>query len=267
MRSRAALVEPPPVGWAATVRHVAGIGLAGLVTGVLVGGLGSRLFMRIAGAAGRDLAQGRLTEAGFRVGEITAGGTIALVVFVGIFSGILAAALYVILGPWIRWAGPWRGLVFGVVLFAVGSASSDVLNPDNVDFFILGNDVVNVAAIVALFLVFGLVFGWIHRGMATRLGSGSTSAAAHAAITGLGVLFGLPLLVATLFTDSGCHCGPSPWIAWSVVIAGVGTVGWWLAARWEALRSASMVLGFGGLLGSVGFGLVRAVSDATEILG
>ncbi|NIT98978.1 MAG: hypothetical protein GWN79_16355, partial [Actinobacteria bacterium] len=42
-------VERPPQGIWSLFRYVAVIGIAGLTTGLLVGGLGSRLFMRIAG--------------------------------------------------------------------------------------------------------------------------------------------------------------------------------------------------------------------------
>lgn len=61
------------------VRHIAIAGIAGLATGIVVGGGGGRLFMRAAGAAARDTAQGARTEAGFTVGEVTFGGTVALI--------------------------------------------------------------------------------------------------------------------------------------------------------------------------------------------
>ena len=52
-------------------RHITIGGLSGLTAGVLVGGIGGRLFMRIAGAAAGERAAGAQTEAGFTVGEIT----------------------------------------------------------------------------------------------------------------------------------------------------------------------------------------------------
>lgn len=257
----------PPVGAVETLRHIAGIGLAGLVTGITVGGIGARIFMRIAGATGRPLAQGLTTEAGFRVGEITAGGTIALIVFVGILFGILGAVVFVVVRPWLAWAGRWRGAVFGIVLFAIGSASSDVMNPDNRDFFLLANDIVNVVAIGVLFLLFGVVMEWSHRWLDRRLPRGTTWITIFGVITGLGAVIGLPLMITTMFTDGGCDCGPSPWIAWSVVVMGLGTVGWWLGGRREVMRGPAMLAGYLGLLGAVGFGMVRAISDAAEILG
>ena len=102
------------------VRHIATVGISGIVTGLMVGGLGGRLFMRIAGATAPESAQGARTEAGFRVGEVTAAGTIELVVFVGIFVGIVGAVLFGVFRPWLSWAGRYRGAAFGVVLFALG---------------------------------------------------------------------------------------------------------------------------------------------------
>jgi hypothetical protein len=259
--------ERPPEGWPALVRHVAVIGLAGVTTGVLVGGLGSRVFMRIAGATGSEFARGRITEAGFRVGEITLGGTIALVVFVGIFVGIIGAVVYTAFRPWLAWAGRWRGVIFGVGLFAVGSATSDVMNPDNVDFFILGNDVANVATIVALFLLFGVVLEEVHRRLDRRIPDDGSATAVWAIVTGFGLVLGLPLVITTMFTSAGCGCDPPILASSSVVVAGVGTVLWWGSGRRPATRGLAQVLGFAGMLGALGFGLVRAISDAVEILG
>ena len=162
---RVILPEPAFRSVFGLVRHIAIGGIAGLVTGIVVGGGGGRLFMRIAGAAARDAAQGATTEAGFTVGEVTFGGTVALIVFVGVFVGVVGAALYLIFRPWLSWTGRWRGVAVGVVLFAAGSATSDVMNPDNFDFLILGNSLLLVALIASLFLAFGFmidaVFGFL----------------------------------------------------------------------------------------------------------
>ena len=166
---RAILPEPVFRSLFGLVRHIAIGGIAGLVTGIVVGGGGGRLFMRIAGAAARDAAQGATTEAGFTVGEVTFGGTVALIVFVGVFVGVVGAALYLIFRPWLSWTGRWRGAAVGVVLFAAGSATSDVMNPDNFDFLILGNSLLLVALIASLFLAFGFMINGLFRFLDTRL--------------------------------------------------------------------------------------------------
>ena len=62
--------------------------LAGFLAGIVTGGLGSRVAMRIiAVTAGSDM-QGVLTEQEVPVGEITAGGTVLLILFGG-FMGVI----------------------------------------------------------------------------------------------------------------------------------------------------------------------------------
>ena len=68
-------------------RHAALVGLAGAGLGAVVGGGGGRLVMRILALAAPERSLGQVTENGNRVGEVTVGGTIELVVFVGIFAG------------------------------------------------------------------------------------------------------------------------------------------------------------------------------------
>jgi len=136
-------------------RHSAIVGIAGVVAGLFVGGIGSRVLMRIAAVAADDRVMGATTENGNRVGEITLGGTAALVIFVGIGSGLIGAIAFLISEPWLARAGRWHGLTFGGFLLAIGSRAG--LNADNFDFFIVGNQELNVAMFLALFLTFGLL--------------------------------------------------------------------------------------------------------------
>ena len=249
-------------------RHVSVAGIAGLIAGVLVGGVGGRLFMRIAGAA-NPAARGRTTEAGFTVGRITADGTLGLVLFVGLLVGVGGAVLYVIFRPWLSRAGKWRGAAFGVLLFGIGSATSDVLNPDNIDFLILGNQGLLVSMVFALFVGFGALIEWLFGVLDRRLPA--TDRHRARLIYPLLALLGLGLAVLfvpfTLFSEQACDCEPPILASSSVMVAAAGTVLWW----WSGLRGRgfsplSRVLGLGGLAGALVFGLIRAISDAVEII-
>ena len=266
--------EPPFGSVRGLARYVAVSGLAGLVTGVVIGGVGSRLFMRIAGAMAPDRVQGAGTEAGFTVGEVTAGGTIALVLVVGIFVGIIGAVLYVASIPWLMWARQWRGLLAGVVLLAAGSATSDVMNPDNFDFLILENEVLLVGLIIGLFLAFGLFLDWMFRVLGRRLppvgGRWRMTDGVFIVIAAVGLLLTVAI-VPVLFTPGACDCDPPLAASWSVVIMGAGTVLWWTSALLQTAarrtRALAAVLGYLGLAGVLVFGLIRAISDAVEIIG
>ncbi|MGI9666005.1 MAG: hypothetical protein ACR2N2_02730 [Acidimicrobiia bacterium] len=254
-------------------RHVSAGAFSGLITGIVVGGFGGRVFMRIAGAAAGDRAQGSFTEAGFIVGEVTVGGTIALMLFIGIFVGVAASLFYLIFQPWLSWAGRFRGVVYGVMLFAIGSATSDMMNPDNIDFLILGNGGLLVALLFGLFVLFGVVQDALFR-LADRTMPGEEEGwqnigVLYVIIFMVGVVAGLPL-IAGLFNPEGlCDCEP-PWVAnIGVFVAFLGTAMMWIVALRKGSRQmyvVAAIVGYGGTIVALAGGLARAVSDARAII-
>jgi hypothetical protein len=157
---------------------------AGVAAGVLVAGLGGRLVMRILGATSGGAAQGRVTEAEEVVGEITTGGTIGIVIFVGLFGGILTALAFAAVRRWLpRTAGP-AGLVAGVLLLGTIGVG-DAMSPDNVDFAILRPTWLAVTLIIVIALLFGMTFtalaARLDAGMPT-LGDRPSSIATHASL-------------------------------------------------------------------------------------
>jgi len=124
----------------ATLRYLRGVAIAmvgGLWAGVLVTGPGVRLIMRLLAVTAGDDAQGRLTEADEVVGNIDLGGTIALVFFGGVLTGLLSGAIYVIVRPWLP-SGRVGGAVFGALHLVVAATVIDPLRPDNPDFDLVG---------------------------------------------------------------------------------------------------------------------------------
>ena len=159
-------------------------------------------------------------------------------------------------------------------MFAAGSATSDVMNPDNVDFFILGNSVLLVVLIAALFVVFGLVldlvFGFLDARLPDEEGGWRAVGVVYATISGVGVVAVSGLPFALFVGDSACSCGPPAVASWSLGVAGLGTLAWWIITiRPELpgwLRSGVGLLGYGGTLAVLVFGLLRAISDAVDIM-
>ena len=141
--------------------------VAGLLAGAVALGLGLRLAMRIAGFLTEPARRGALTEAGNRVGEITVGGTISLLV-VGAVLGSLGGIVYMIVRPWLPWAGWRRGLLFGVMLFAVGGQElfEHGQNPDYRRFGIAG---LNVCLFGLLPILFGSIVGPLADRMEPRM--------------------------------------------------------------------------------------------------
>jgi hypothetical protein len=144
-----------PIGRSALLREIGVAAMAGSIAGILVGGLGSRVAMRISGAMSDPALVGLArTDNGNILGEITLGGTLALVIFVGFLPGVLAGIFYAAARPWLRPLGRWAGLAFGLALF--GAVGSMALDPFNIDFRKFGVPIVNVALFALLFPLFGI---------------------------------------------------------------------------------------------------------------
>lgn len=122
---------------ALVVQRASGLLAAGLVTGILVLGLGARLMMRVLAVTSPDSAQGRFTDAEFRVGEVTLAGTVSFVLFVGLIGGMLTVGAWVLLRRWL----PNRSWTAGLILAGIGAGllarPVGLIDPDNRDFLIL----------------------------------------------------------------------------------------------------------------------------------
>jgi hypothetical protein len=205
------------------VRALATASLAGFVAGMIAGGAGARIAMRITAIAAGSADQGAITEFEATVGEITAGGTVFLVLLGG-FVGVAGGLIYLSLRRWVADAGRWRGLLFGVLFFAMfGSA---IIKNDNPDFRLFGPPALNIAMFASMFVVFGLliapIFDWIvnaERALpppSLRL-SGLPSLAGHA----FGLVLLLPALGATGIVAIGGGTLSLPYVLIVVPIASV----------------------------------------------
>ncbi len=180
---------------AATLRRTAIVVVACGIAGALVGGIGSRLVMRLGALAAPEI-RGAVTENGNVVGDVTLAGTIGLMLFAGIGSAIFGAGVYTVVEPWLPRSIVARGLVFGGFLLALGGSS--VVDPGNADFVILGDRALNVAMFSALFLGFGLVTSAAVASLERRVPPAATSSSRVLALAALGTLpavAGLAVLV------------------------------------------------------------------------
>lgn len=145
--------------WLAVGRHVGLASLAGLVSGIVVGGLLGRVVMRVSGFAAGPNMVGVRTSNGNRVGDITVEGTLALIVFTGLAAGLFGGVMYAVVEPWLRRLRPWHGLAYGVGLLATFGYT--VLDPFNFDFTRFGPLALNIAMFAGLFIIFGVFAAWI----------------------------------------------------------------------------------------------------------
>lgn len=251
----------------ALVREIAIGGLAGLLAGVLVIGLGGRLFMRIAAAIDPS-ALGSLTSNGNRIGDITLEGTVAFVVFVGPVVGVLAAVVWVVVAPWVPGSGAVRALANGVVSAALGSIL--VVRSDELDFRLVGPPALVIAMLVGLIAILGVVVGVIDDRLRGRLPPARTtrSKVAYLALNAVGLMF-LPLVILSFFNAQSSTDHPPTEVGVSLLVVGVATATWWVLRIREVPRSqppALLVMGRGALLIAVTLGAARLAAETSVIL-
>jgi hypothetical protein len=138
---------------------------AGALAGGIAGGFGGRLAMRVTALMATEAEQGTLTEAEEIVGDISTGGTIALLIFGGILFGLMGGLIYAAIARWFADAGRLRGVVFG--LYLLGALGWTIIEGDNFDFSTLGSLWVNVLMFAGVFVLFGVVIApvssWLER--------------------------------------------------------------------------------------------------------
>ena len=213
-----------PVG--EVLRDIARGGLAGIVVGIFVAGLGGRLMMRLATILHEDTV-GRITEADEVIGVISLRGTSALLIFGGLGMGLLAGTIWVIVSPWMPGRGLTRAVVTAIAAIALGTPA--LVRRTNPDFVILGHDPMVVALLVGLVGLVGfsiaLVDGVLDARMPHPLGGTTISATVYLVVTLTGLVLILPLVVAALL-DQPEYRAPIR-AGWALAVVGGCTLTWW----------------------------------------
>jgi len=246
------------------LREIARGGIAGLIVGVVVGGFGGRLFMRVATLLHPE-AVGLSTQNGNRIGDITLAGSLGLIVFVGLFAGLGIAVVWVTVQPWIPGSGIRRAILTMPV--AIGLGSFGLLEVPNPDFLILGYDPVIVALIIVFTAALGfsvaVVDGWLDRRLPRARTSGSATANAYLSLTIIGLVLGGAMIVPAFIASE------LRWVGFSLVVTGIATLAWWYERTRGHDRPSRWVsaAGRGGLVAAVAFGFVMVAMDALAALG
>ena len=136
-------------------RYVLLLPVAAVVSGILAAGAGGRLVMRLLAATSPD-SHGAITEGAARIGDITVGGTIGFLAFVGVPAGALAVTLYVLLGSLLP-RGRAGAVALGLILLVLAGARLEPLRAENFDFNLVGPDWLSLLSFTALAVFQGLV--------------------------------------------------------------------------------------------------------------
>ena len=169
----------PAGGLLRSARTLAACLFAGAVAGLLVGGLGGRLVMRILAVA-EDGNRRITTDAGFVSGTFSLSGTVELVGFVTVFTGFAGGVLYVLVRRWLpskmRWRIPAWGLL--LLLFSRGFPIDD-----SFDFRVFGP----AGLAVALFGLFPFLYAAVQVPLAERLDRSVPAFFRRRVVTALGL--------------------------------------------------------------------------------
>lgn len=249
-------------------RDIARGGIAGIIVGILVAGLGGRLVMRLATILHEDTV-GLRTENGEVIGRISFNGTMALITFGGLGAGLLAGVIWVIVGPWIPGRGLRRAAVTALAAIALGTPS--LIQRTNRDFIILGYDPVVVALLVGLVGAIGffiaLVDGWLDRRLPRAAAGARISTTAYLIVTLLGLVLILPLAMATLLAQPEHRAAIRA--GWALLVIGLCTLAWWaLRVKGRASPPRWLTLtGRGALLVAVVLGVVTSLPHIRRATG
>ncbi len=244
------------------LRDIARGGLAGLLSGILVAGIGGRLVMRAATLLVPEAA-GRFTENGNVIGEITLSGTLGLVLGGGLFFGLFGATVWVVVSHWIP-GGVWTRALLAMPI-AVSLTGVSLIQAQNPDFLVLRHDATTVLLLLVLVALAGLtislVDGWLDR----RIPAAGASASAdgiYLALTAAGGGLILPIVLAG-------YLGEERPLGLALVGVGVATLLRW-TLRYQRRPSTPgwlVIAGRGSLLVAVLLGVLALAPDVASALG
>ncbi len=249
------------------LRDIARGGMSGVVAGIAVGGLGGRLVMRIAAILHPD-AVGALTENGNRIGDITVGGTLSLVLF-GLISCAMAGAVWVVVSPWVPGRAGVRALLTAGI--AIGIGTPVLIIGGNPDFVILDHDPVVVALLVALVGAIGLSIalldGWLDRRLPHTVKGQKRPAGLYAIVTLMGAVLVLPFVVLVFLTADEYQLRLRA--GYALLGVGLCTAVWWgLRVRGRVAAPRGLVIAArGSILIAVLLGGLTSLPHISRALG
>jgi hypothetical protein len=240
-------------------RDIARGGITGLIVGLVGIGIGGRIVMRLAAllVPGSD---GAFTENGNRIGSITLGGSLGLLIL-GVFVGAMAATIWVVISPWIPWGGLRRATL--AMPIAVGLGTSGLIDGRNPDFLVLDHDRGVVGLLLLLVAVIGFLFALVDDALDRRLPP--ATGRALTAYTGL-TLVGLPIALLVFLTIVS---GPKTMLMGAALFAvGLATLrAWSLRVKSSEQPPWLVVVARVALVAAVAAGFAAALPEVSRALG
>ena len=227
----------------AVVAYLGACVWGGIVAGLLIGGVGSRLAMFVLRVTSGDFVVGLESDDGFTIGQFSTD-TFFLVILAGAV-GVAASLLYGLVRVWI--APRYRALSFGLLGGLV--AGSAIVHEEGIDFFVLEPRWLAITMFVALPLFGAAALSLVTERVMERRAEGS-----------VGWAWLLAPLPAVLFTGP---IGIALVVALALGLAlepKVPLVRWWQSAPVAWLGRVALMVWAGA-------GAVALFNDITDIAG
>jgi hypothetical protein len=195
------------------------------------------------------------------VGAFTINGTLALLVFGGVFAGVAAGVTWVVISPWVPWSG-WRRWLLAAPL-GISLGAFLLIRASNADFFVLDADAPIVAMLLGLVGMVAAAVAWLDEVLERRLPRANRRPLAgligYGVIATIGLLF-VPVVLGFFFTSEGCACSSPPvLVGWILVALGLMTVAWWWMRIASGRADRPRPLVAAGRVGVIGAGFAGAV--------
>lgn len=245
-------------------REITRGGLAGLIVGILLAGIGGRLVMRLA-ALLVPSAEGALTENGNRIGDITLGGSLGIVIAIGLLFGAVAGSLWAVIRPWLPRSRLLAAAMTVPIAIALGTRG--LVEARNEDFEVLGHDPIVVASLVVLVALFGpalvVADAWLDRRLP------HPGPADRGVITGFGIVTILGLLLTFLIVVPMYLTAPMQSVGLALIVVGLATLASWvLLARGQPVVPTRLTATARiALTAAVAAGLFVVIPEAQGALG
>ena len=250
------------------LREIARGGLAGLIAGVVVGGVGGRIVMS-AVAIMSPGATGLRTENGEVVGAFTVQGTLALLLFGGLSAGALGAVVWVVVSPWIPGTGWRRALLTAPIAVALGSFI--LIESTNHDFRILDPIPVILGLLLTLVALTGVAIALLDGVLELRLPRPGPRPAGLATAYAIVAILGIPVFLLTLaafFSPQFASSARPPFVGVALVVVGFATAATWvLRLRHDApsIPAGLTWIGRLGLVAAVALGAFHLSLELSRI--
>jgi hypothetical protein len=193
------------------LRGIIVAGLSAALVGFIVAGVGGRIVMRLATLASSDSA-GNFTENGNRIGDITIGGTLAVILVAGAIATLVGTVFWVAIRPWLPTQRVLRAPVAAALAVAVSGFF--LVDSRNLDFFVLQSDLLIAAMLLAIPALVGaglvVVEPWMDRKVRHPGVRPWTYLAVATSLVLIGAVFAVPGTVGLLFSDGACLCSVAP---------------------------------------------------------